>query len=234
MTYDPQRHHRRSIRLQGYDYTQPGAYFVTLVTYHRACLFGDIVDGEMRLNDAGRIAEQCWLDIPSHFPDVELDAFVIMPNHVHGILRIVGETVTAGAQNVSSAGAVGAKNVSPVGAKNIPPAGAQNVSSAGAVGAKNFSPLPPSPPPSPLPSQPIADSLPHGTSRTIGSVVRGFKIGVTQWFRQNTAIYTVWQRNYYEHIIRSDQELERIRAYIESNPQRWAADAENPSRSKNR
>jgi len=65
-------------------------------------------------------------------------------------------------------------------------------------------------------------------------VVRGFKIGVTEWFRQNTAIYTVWQRNYYEHIIRSDRELERIRAYIESNPRHWAADAENPSRSKNR
>jgi REP element-mobilizing transposase RayT len=207
MTYDPQRHHRRSIRLQGYDYTQPGAYFVTLVTYNRACLFGDIVDGEMRLNDAGRIAEQCWLDIPSHFLDVELDAFVIMPNHVHGILRIVGETVTVGAQNVSSAGA---------------------------VGAKNFSPLPPSPPPSQLPSPPNADSFPHGTSRTIGSVVRGFKIGVTKWFRQNTAIYTVWQRNYYEHIIRSDRELEHIRAYIESNPQHWAADVENPSQSKNR
>jgi putative transposase len=89
MPYDPNRHHRRSIRLKGYDYTQPGAYFVTLVTYERMPLFGEIVNGEMRLNDIGRVAERCWLDIPSHFPHVALDAFVIMPNHVHGILWII-------------------------------------------------------------------------------------------------------------------------------------------------
>ena len=86
MLYDPNRHHRRSIRLKEYDYTQPGAYFITICTHDRAGLFGEIVDGEMRLNDCGRVAEQCWLDIPSHFPHAELDAFVIMPNHVHGIL----------------------------------------------------------------------------------------------------------------------------------------------------
>jgi len=190
MPYDPQRHHRRSIRLPGYDYTQPGAYFITIVTHQRMPLFGDIVDGEMRLNDAGRVVEGCWLDIPSHFPHVALDAFVIMPNHVHGILWIV----------------------------ETPPTG-----TTGAVGAKNFSPLPAN-----------AATRPHGTSKTIGSVVRGFKIGVTKWFRQHTTIYTVWQRNYYEHIIRTDDALARIRDYIQSNPQRWADDQENPSRNTRR
>lgn len=89
--YDPSRHHRRSIRLQGYDYTQPGAYFLTIVTHDRAHWFGAVVDGDMRLNDAERITEQCWRDIPAHFPHVELDAFVIMPNHVHSVLWIVDD-----------------------------------------------------------------------------------------------------------------------------------------------
>jgi len=137
MRYDPNRHHRRSIRLSGYDYSQAGAYFITICTQDRACLFGDVVDGEMRLNDAGRVAQQCWRQIPAHFPNVELDEFVVMPNHVHGILVITD------------------------------------------VGAKNFSPLH------------LTEQIPHGTSRTIGSIIRGFKIGVIKWFRKNTDIDTV-------------------------------------------
>ncbi|WP_337869707.1 transposase [Meiothermus sp.] len=86
MTYNPQQHHRRSIRLKGYDYTQAGAYFITICTHDRECLFGEVVDGKMRLNTAGTIIRQCWLDIPHHFPAAKLDEFVIMPNHVHGIL----------------------------------------------------------------------------------------------------------------------------------------------------
>ena len=76
---DPVRHHRRSVRLKGYDYAQPGMYFITIVTQNRACLFGHVENGDMLLNDAGRIAEQCWLAIPEHFPHVTLDAYVIMP-----------------------------------------------------------------------------------------------------------------------------------------------------------
>ena len=98
-SYDPIHHHRRSIRLKGYDYTQAGAYFITICTHDRAHWFGEVVDGEMRLNDAGRIADQCWRDIPAHFPHVKLDACVIMPNHVHGILWIV-DNDDAGSQNV--------------------------------------------------------------------------------------------------------------------------------------
>ncbi len=187
--YDPDKHHRRSIRLKGYDYGQPGAYFVTIVTQHRACLFGDVVDGVMRLNEAGRVAEECWLAIPEHFPHVTLDAFVIMPNHVHGIIVI---TTRVGANDT--------------------------------VGAKNFSPLPP-------PSPPQSQTQPfRSPSKTLGSIVRGFKIGVTKWFRSNTDVYTVWQRNYYERIIRNERELHAIRQYIRDNPARWAEDLENPNR----
>ena len=83
---DHERHHRRSIRLKGYDYSQAGAYFITLVTHGGACLFGGVVDGEVRLSDFGLIADECWRLIPEHFPAVELSAYVVMPNHVHGII----------------------------------------------------------------------------------------------------------------------------------------------------
>jgi putative transposase len=88
MKYDPQKHHRRSIRLPDHDYSQPGAYFITMVTHQRANLFGNIVNGEMQYSPMGRIAEEHWRFIPEHFPDVELGAYVVMPNHIHGIIII--------------------------------------------------------------------------------------------------------------------------------------------------
>jgi len=174
MKYNPEKHQRRSIRLKGYDYSQSGAYFVTLCTQHRECLFGEIVNGEMHLNECGKIAEHSWLEIPQHYPHASLDEFVIMPNHVHGIIVLNGNN----------------------------------------VGAKNFSPL----------QQTQSKHYLRGTSKTIGSIVRGFKIGVTKWFRQHTDIYTVWQRNYYERIIRNETEWQRIRKYIVNNPIQWEND----------
>ena len=89
MKYDPQKHHRESIRLKGYDYSQPGGYFVTIVAQNRDCLFGEIVEGEMRLSRAGRIVQQAWMDLPNHYAAVVLDEFVIMPNHVHGVIVLM-------------------------------------------------------------------------------------------------------------------------------------------------
>ncbi|MBC8335631.1 MAG: transposase [Anaerolineales bacterium] len=86
--FDPKIHHRRSIRLKGYDYAQAGAYFVTVVTWQRETLCGKVVDEEMVLNDMGEIVQKWWHQIPTHFPNVELGAFVIMPNHIHGIIMI--------------------------------------------------------------------------------------------------------------------------------------------------
>lgn len=186
--YDPERDRRRWIRLRGYDYTQPGAYFVTICTQERLCLFGEIVDRTVILNDSGRIATKCWNDIPVHFPHVALDHFLVMPNHVHGILWIVKTVV----------------------AKDLPPDGEKQV---WPVGAKNLSPL---------------RLQPAGTSKTIGSIIRGFKIGVTQWTRQERNVCDFWQRNYYEHVIWSGTALNRIRHYIVENPARWAEDLENP------
>ena len=88
MPYNSEKHYRRSIRLKEYDYSQAGAYFVTICAYNRECLFGDIVDGEMQLNIYGEIVAAFWDEVPSHFKNVELDAFIVMPNHMHGIVII--------------------------------------------------------------------------------------------------------------------------------------------------
>lgn len=170
MKYNPDKYHRHSIRFPGYDYSLIGSYFITICTDNHNCIFGNITDGVMILNDPGRIVEQCWNTIPSHFPHVELDEWVIMPNHIHGILFIT--------MNVNGDGVNGGDRV---------------------VGAKNFSPL-----------RDNRDNhhhqRPHGTSKTVGSIVRGFKIGVSELMRQNTNIYNVWQRNCWEHIIRKEDE----------------------------
>src|SRR5690348_16236328 len=90
MTYDPTRHHRRSIRLRGHDYSQAAPYFVTICVQNSLCLFGDVVDGEMILNDAGSMIETWWKELENKFPSLKLDSFRVMPNHFHGILSIMG------------------------------------------------------------------------------------------------------------------------------------------------
>ena len=195
MAHNSGIHHRRSIRLQGYDYSQRGAYFVTLCTHNDEHLFGSFVGAnnhspslshndllELSLNDAGLAANRCWLEIPDHFPSVELDAFITMPNHVHGILLL-------GDSDDSPSRANRANDYS-----HLQDGAGKEIGSFNRV---------------------------DGTSKTIGSVVRGFKIGVTKWFRKNRLeIDTVWQRNYYEHVIRKDDELNDIRLYIANNPAR--------------
>jgi REP element-mobilizing transposase RayT len=156
----------------------------------------------MDLNDAGQIVNTCWLEIQNHFPHALLDEFVIMPNHIHGII-IINEMYKKSNETNFNA------NVG-----NI------------IVETKNFSSLQ-------LKNDTlINDKLnqnknkqPRGTSKTIGSMVRGFKIGVTKWFRQNTRIHDVWQRNYYEHIIRNKNEFNIIRHYINNNPLNWKNDS---------
>ena len=90
MTYSSDRHRRRSIRLKGYDYTQAGAYFITICTQDRECVLGTVSDGIVRVNDAGRMAQLVWNEMPAHYPGVELDTFIVMPNHLHGIVVLVG------------------------------------------------------------------------------------------------------------------------------------------------
>lgn len=195
--YNPHIHHRRSIRLKGYDYAQPGLYFVTICCQNRACLFGDIVNGEMVLNDAGKIANDCWIEIPNHFPNSELHEHIVMPNHIHGIIELKSESV--GAENFPPNN----NNVNDGNeTENFSP---NNIRANDSIGANDDSPL-------------------RSPSKTIGSIVRGFKIGVTKWMRQNTDVFDVWQRNYFEHIIRNEKSYETISDYISNNPAKWQDD----------
>jgi REP element-mobilizing transposase RayT len=93
--FDPQKHHRRSIRLKGYDYSSVGAYYVTIVAWQRECLFGEVVNKEMILSSYGEIVQKWWDEIPIHFPNVETGAFIVMPNHIHGIIFMMERRGTA-------------------------------------------------------------------------------------------------------------------------------------------
>lgn len=190
MKIDLPKHHRQSIRVPDYDYSQPGAYFITIVTYGREPLFGEIVGGEMRLNAAGQIVWDVWQSLPARFPPVNLGTAVVMPNHFHGIIEI-DESVGA-----------------------IPN---------GMAGAIHELPLP-----SPRPES----SERRRTERrrmTLPLVVGYFKMNAAKRIHQNqdSANLRIWQRNYYEHIIRNEQEYRRIHVYIESNVDHWARDGEN-------
>ena len=168
--------HRQSIRLKKYDYAQPGAYFVTVVSQKRMNIFGEIVNGEMHLNQAGKIVEQTWLEIPKHFPNINVDIFIIMPNHIHGIIQIM--------ENAH-------------------------------VGARHASPL----------QKPQNGVKPQ----SIGAIIGSFKSAVTRQLHQTRIINqeNIWQRNYYEHIIRDEADTQQIADYIETNPINWQYDHEN-------
>ena len=188
-------HHRRSIRLKGYDYAQPGAYFVTIVTHDREMLFGQVVDGKMVLNPAGEIVCEEWFRSAEIRAEIALfpDEFVVMPNHIHGIVWIV-ETDNPGETTSHVVGAHG--------------------------------------------RAPLHDHAPHDHTplqrppRSLGSFIAGFKSIVTKRINalRNTPGAPVWQRNYYEHIIRNERALHATRRYIMENQAYWENDRENPSR----
>ncbi|MDO4224037.1 MAG: hypothetical protein Q4D05_08460 [Acinetobacter sp.] len=162
--YNPDIHRRKSLRLAHYDYSQQGMYFITICCHNRECLFGKIENGEVQLNELGKKAWQCWQDIPKFYPQVKLHDFVVMPNHIHGIIEITHQIQT---------------------------------------------------------QCDTQKQVIRGTSQTIGAMVRGFKAGVTSWARQHTSYDVIWQRNYYEHIIRNEQSYLYVVEYIRNNPLSW-------------
>lgn len=191
--------HRRSIRLQGFDYSQPGSYFVTLVTCQRECLFGEVLNGEMRPGQLGEIAAASWAALAWHFRNIELDEFVVMPNHLHGIIVIVNEPARRGE------------------------AMANVTANRGTFMVAIASPLQPTP----------ARTTPHGTTpRSLNAVMQNFKSVTSRRIRKLAAYAErpIWQRNYYEHVVRDAPDLERIRAYIRNNPAKWSDDDQNPER----
>lgn len=176
---------RRSIRLKEYDYSQAGGYFVTICTYGGKCLLGNVITGEMRLSQYGEITNKFWHKIASHFPNAKTDVFVVMPNHIHGIIFITDER----------RGGVSPPHHSHQG--------------------EETSPL---------------------RKRTLGQIIAYFKYQTTKQVNQilNTAGTSLWQRNYYEHVIRDEKDLKQIREYIIHNPLKWELDSENPENVKNK
>jgi len=178
MSFDPNIHHRRSIRLRGYDYSQAGAYFVTLCTQGKKCLFGEVVDAQVHLSDMGQIVAEEWLRSADIRPEIDLDEWIVMPNHLHGIIVIPGEAVVGNRQEDTS------------------------------QGTRTAGPKP----------------------RSLGSIMAGFESASSRRINElrGTPGMQIWQHNYYDHIIRNEKDLERIRRYIADNPARWDEDAENP------
>ncbi len=174
MTYKPDKHRRQSMRLKNYDYSQAGAYFATVCAKGRECLFGEIADSLMWLSPLGKIVQACWDDLPCHYQHVELDASVIMPNHIHGIIVLADPSV---------------------------------------VGAG-------------LKPAPTVMNKRH----TLTEIMRAFKTFSSRRINdlRNTPGTPMWQRNYYEHVIRNEDDLAEIRRYIMGNPLKWELDSENP------
>ncbi|MDJ1498878.1 hypothetical protein QNI19_38480 [Cytophagaceae bacterium DM2B3-1] len=189
--YTPATHHRRSIRLSDYDYSLAGLYFVTICTKDRQCLFGHIEQGQMVLNEAGVIAHQEWEKSVEIRQGIALHEFIIMPNHMHGIVEIM-DTQCRGDWQVAQAITKGSD---------------QTHRSAGNQG-----------------DLPIA---PTGLNpKSLGAMIGGYKASVTKKVndtRQTSG--SVWQRNYYEHIIRNARSHQQIAQYITTNPLRWEQDA---------
>ncbi|AFZ56567.1 transposase [Anabaena cylindrica FACHB-243] len=225
MPYNPEIHHRRSIRLKEYNYTQIGAYFVTICTYQRNCLFGEIVDGEMKLNTNGEIAKGCWLSLPRHFQNVELDEFVIMPNHLHGIIILVKSAALAKQDfSQSFSEAVGEALAKQDFSQSFSAAEGEALANLNDQQQPNLS------------SQcfaPTGEKIKiNGTKpQSLAAIIQNYKsVSTRQINRINKDKGNViWQRNYYEHIIRNEEALNNIRQYIVTNPISWAEDQENPA-----
>ncbi len=170
-------HQRRSIRLKDYNYSQAGAYFVTLCTWERKCIFGRIVEGVMQLNPLGIIVQDCWNDLRHHFPDVEFEVFVVMPNHFHGIIVIKTDIVGA------------------------------------------------------IHELPLHENKLARRRMLLPKIIGRFKMISAKRMNEvrGTPGVPVWQRNYYEHVIRDEKSFGRIQEYIQTNVLRWEMDKENPS-----
>lgn len=166
---------RHSIRLRAFDYSQLGSYFITIQAHRSKHIFGKIILGQMKLNRIGQTISDCWMSIPNHFPGVELEEYVVMPNHIHGILVIRAR-------------------------------------------ARHAVPLPP--------QVKLAEAFGHPRPASIPTIVRSFKSAVTQRVRMDLGQPTIqiWQRSYFERVIRGPQEFRKIRKYILTNPARWEFD----------
>ena len=189
MKYDPNKHHRQSIRLPGYDYSQSGAYFVTICADRRQCLFGDVVDGQMRLNQYGAIVAETYQWLCQRYPYLISDEWIVMPNHFHAIMVITDKP---------------RRGVS----RNAPTINKQRTTD-------------------------NSNNLSKSTikRKPLGRLIGAFKTVSTKKINilQDAPGTTLWQRNYYEHIIRNQDAMDKIRQYIVNNPLSWENDRLHPN-----
>jgi putative transposase len=227
MLYNKNIHHRRSIRLKGYDYSQAGLYFITICVQDRKCLFGEIVDGEMILNDAGKMADNEWVKIPERFTNVQLHEYIVMPNHFHAVMEIVGATLVV-AQNTHTNPVAQNTHTNPVAQNTHTNPVAQNTHTNPV--AQNETVDPDNETVDNEKGQPQGIA-PTAKPKTVGDMVGAFQsIATVEYIRGvkqlgwQTFNGKLWQRNYYEHIIRDEQSYQRISDYIINNPKNWKDD----------
>jgi putative transposase len=170
-------HQRKSVRLKDYNYSEAGAYFVTLCTSGRQCIFGSIVEGMRQLSPLGSSVQDCWNDLHQHFPDIDFEIFVVMPNHFHGIVVVTKDLVGA------------------------------------------------------IHELPLHENKLARRRMLLPKIIGRFKMTSAKRINEvrGTPSVPVWQRNYYEHVIRDEKSFGRIHEYIQTNPLRWEMDRENPS-----
>lgn len=209
--YNPSIHHRRTIRLKGYDYSQAGLYFITICVKNHECLFGEIINRKMILNDAGKMVESEWLKLPERFNNIELHEFIVMPNHFHAILEIVGATLVV-AQNTNVA-----QNETDDQNTNI---------TDGSIISK------------PSEIAELKKGQPQGIAptdttvkKTVGDMVGAFQSIVSVEYIRGVKNMgwksfdgKLWQRNYHEHIVRNEKSYHTISEYIINNPAKWTDD----------
>ncbi|MFA6322112.1 MAG: transposase [Candidatus Buchananbacteria bacterium] len=188
MTYNPLIHRRRSIRLFGFDYSQPGCYFITICVHEKKCILGKIINNKVVLNNLGQVIEDEWLNTEKIRRNIKIDKFVVMPNHVHGIIVIKADNQGVWPYHNENS-CRGVWQYAPTDELNT---------------INNF----------------------DSPSQSIGSIIRGFKSITTKKINiiRQTSKTPVWQRNYYEHIIRDENDYLRIVNYIQNNPDKWQFD----------
>ena len=185
---------RKSNRLEGYDYSQAGFYYVTVCVWDRQCLFGEIVEGRMVLNEAGRMVKRTWNELPEFYRGVLTDQFQIMPNHVHGIVVITGDETRQG--NVGTG-----------------PCACPDIVHPGRGQPQGV-----------VPTLSLSDIVHRFKSMTTHRYMANVKDGEWKPFDGK-----LWQRSFYDHVIRDDEDMNRIREYIQNNPLKWAIDEFNPA-----
>ena len=211
MKYNPAKHHRQSIRLKGYDYSTPGYYFITVCTQDRVCRFGEIIDGKTVLNAAGKMIEKWYFEIPNKFPKIKCDEYTIMPNHFHCIIEIPAPALAPTPVRMALCGHPESE-IPPCHSESVP----ANLDTHVGVSLRES-------------AHPESDSgdkrisifeiMDWFKTMSTNEYIRGVKTGIWQRFEKR-----VWQLRYWDHIIRDNNELFRIRQYIKNNPSNWQRD----------